>query len=86
MEATVEVDGNDLDLAEKIQKRAKTPMNVSRIIWYEFNGGVGPWGAIRTLNAILLALIPFLAIVAISPFPAAKAVRQIGLRRPRSFR
>ena len=60
MEATVEVDGNDLDLAEKIQKRAKTPMNVSRIIWYEFTGGVGPWGAMRPLIAILLALIPFL--------------------------
>ena len=49
-----------LDISERIQNRAKSPINVSRIMWYEFTGGVGPWGALRPLIAIVLALVPFL--------------------------
>ena len=60
MVEAVEVENDDFDLAEKIQNRAKSPINVSRIIWYEFTGGVGPWGAMRPLFAILFALVPFL--------------------------
>ncbi len=54
------VENDGFDLSEEIQNRAKSPINVSRIIWYEFTGGVGPWGAMRPLFAILLALVPFL--------------------------
>jgi hypothetical protein len=32
---------------------------VITVIWYEFTGGVGPWGALRPLVAALLAVIPF---------------------------
>ena len=32
---------------------------VIKVIWYEFTGGVGPWGALRPLVAALLAVIPF---------------------------
>ena len=33
---------------------------VISVIWYEFTGGVGPWGALRPLVAGGLALVPFL--------------------------
>ena len=35
------------------------PLGVVRVIWYEISGGIGPWGALRPLIAIILALIPF---------------------------
>ena len=49
-----------IDIVEELRGRTRTPMNVLRIIWYEFSGGVGPWGALRPLIAIGLALVPFL--------------------------
>jgi len=30
------------------------------VIWYELSGGIGPWGALRPLVAVVLALVPFL--------------------------
>ena len=38
------------------------PLGVVRVIWYEISGGIGPWGALRPLIAIALALVPFLYI------------------------
>ena len=38
------------------------PLGVVKVIWYEISGGIGPWGALRPLIAIALALIPFLFI------------------------
>ncbi|HJM66644.1 MAG TPA: hypothetical protein QF555_03780 [Candidatus Thalassarchaeaceae archaeon] len=60
MEGADMYENEELDLADRIQNRTKSPINVSRIIWYEFTGGVGPWGALRPLIAIILALVPFL--------------------------
>ena len=60
MEGADESSVDQLDLVDRIQNRTKSPINISRIIWYEFTGGVGPWGALRPLIAIILALIPFL--------------------------
>lgn len=39
-----------------------SPLGVVQVIWYEISGGIGPWGALRPLIAIVLALIPFLFI------------------------
>ena len=29
------------------------PLGVVKVIWYEISGGIGPWGALRPLIAIL---------------------------------
>ena len=42
------------------------PFGVVKVIWYEISGGIGPWGALRPLIAIILALIPFFLLVSIS--------------------
>ena len=34
------------------------PLGVVRVIWYEISGGIGPWGALRPLIAIALAMGP----------------------------
>ena len=38
------------------------PFRVAKAIWFEVSGGIGPWGALRPLIAIVLAFIPFLFI------------------------
>ena len=30
------------------------------VIWYELSGGIGPWGALRPLFALVLSFVPFL--------------------------
>ena len=37
-----------------------SPFGVVSAIWNELSGGVGPWGAIRPLFAVSLALVPLL--------------------------
>tara|TARA_B110000014_G_scaffold228539_1_gene188966 strand:+ start:3602 stop:3946 length:345 start_codon:yes stop_codon:yes gene_type:complete len=37
-----------------------TTRGVIMVIWNELSGGVGPWGALRPLVAVLLSLVPFL--------------------------
>ena len=37
-----------------------TAIGVIGVIWKELSGGVGPWGALRPLVAVLLSLVPFL--------------------------
>ena len=32
------------------------------VIWYELSGGIGPWGALRPLVALVLSMVPFLFI------------------------
>ena len=51
----VEVVDDEGDSANPLQ-------SVVKVIWYEIGGGIGPWGALRPLVAIALALIPFLFI------------------------
>ncbi|HJM29598.1 MAG: hypothetical protein QF365_04000 [Candidatus Thalassarchaeaceae archaeon] len=47
---------------EEEESDGVNPFKVARVIWYEISGGIGPWGALRPLIAIVLALIPFLFI------------------------
>ncbi len=53
-----------LATAAAVDERRGNPIGrtfaVLRVIWYEFTGGVGPWGALRPLVAGLLAVVPFL--------------------------
>ena len=35
-----------------------TAIGVIGVIWKELSGGVGPWGALRPLVAVLLSLVP----------------------------
>ena len=37
-----------------------SPFGVISVIWGEISGGVGPWGAIRPLFAVALAMVPLL--------------------------
>ena len=37
-----------------------SPFGVISVIWDELSGGVGPWGAVRPLFAVALALVPLL--------------------------
>ena len=35
-------------------------MGTLGVIWYELSGGIGPWGALRPLVAVVISLVPFL--------------------------
>ena len=35
-------------------------MGALGVIWYELSGGIGPWGALRPLVAVVISLVPFL--------------------------
>ena len=37
-----------------------TAAGVISVIWRELSGGVGPWGALRPIVAVILSLVPFL--------------------------
>ena len=43
---------------EELEKISR--LGVIGVIWSELNGGIGPWGTLRPLFTIFLALIPFL--------------------------
>ena len=43
---------------EELEKVSR--LGVIGVIWSELNGGIGPWGTLRPLFTIILALIPFL--------------------------
>ena len=43
---------------EELEKMSR--LGVIGVIWRELNGGIGPWGTLRPLFTIFLALIPFL--------------------------
>ena len=43
---------------EEIEKFSR--MGVIGVIWSELSGGIGPWGTLRPLFTIILALVPFL--------------------------
>lgn len=49
-------------LAERLADfpRWQTPFRVLLVIWSEFTGGLGAWGALRPLVATALAFVPFL--------------------------
>ena len=43
---------------EEDNEEDSNPFGVISAIWNELSGGVGPWGAIRPLFAVALALVP----------------------------
>ena len=47
-------------LPPAIEEEEVTAAGVIAVIWRELSGGVGPWGALRPIVAVLLSLIPFL--------------------------
>ena len=55
-------DGFQRRLAERLvdSPRWQTPFRVLLVIWSEFTGGLGAWGALRPLVATALAFVPFL--------------------------
>ena len=49
-----------VNIAEDEELEKVSRLGVIGVIWSELNGGVGPWGTLRPLFSIILALIPFL--------------------------
>mgnify|MGYP001479622725 CR=1 FL=1 len=49
-------------LAERLENSPKwqRPFHIVLVILNEITGGVGPWGALKPLIALILALVPFL--------------------------
>ncbi len=45
---------------ESVEDDVFSPIGVVSAIWSELSGGVGPWGAIRPLFAVVLSFVPFL--------------------------
>ena len=58
------------------------PFGVVKVIWYEISGGIGPWGALRPLIAIILALIPFFFIGQHFNRQHRKAISWFGVQFP----
>tara|TARA_B100000287_G_scaffold71934_2_gene63526 strand:- start:620 stop:1024 length:405 start_codon:yes stop_codon:yes gene_type:complete len=62
-ELVVKLETEEEDLVVKLDpenQRVRNPFGIFIVIWRELSGGIGPWGAMRPLFALLLALIPFL--------------------------
>ena len=49
-----------VNIAEDEELEKVSRLGVIGVIWSELNGGIGPWGTLRPLFTIILALIPFL--------------------------
>jgi len=49
-----------VNIAEDEELEKVSSLGVIGVIWSELNGGIGPWGTLRPLFTIILALIPFL--------------------------
>jgi phosphoglycerol transferase MdoB-like AlkP superfamily enzyme len=49
-----------VNIAEDEELEKVSKLGVIGVIWSELNGGIGPWGTLRPLFSIILALIPFL--------------------------
>jgi len=49
-----------VNISEDEEPEIISRLGVIGVIWSELNGGVGPWGTLRPLFTIILALIPFL--------------------------
>ena len=49
-----------VNIAEDEELEKVSRLGVIGVIWSELNGGIGPWGTLRPLFSIILALIPFL--------------------------
>jgi len=62
-ELVVKLEDEEEELVVKLEpekQRGGNPFGIFLVIWRELSGGIGPWGAMRPLFALLLALIPFL--------------------------
>ena len=49
-----------VNITEDEEHEKMSRLGVIGVIWRELNGGIGPWGTLRPLFTIFLALIPFL--------------------------
>ena len=49
-----------VNIAEDEELEKVSRLGVIGVIWSELNGGIGPWGTLRPLFSIILALIPFI--------------------------
>ena len=49
-----------VNITEDEEHEKISRLGVIGVIWSELNGGIGPWGTLRPLFTIFLALIPFL--------------------------
>ena len=49
-----------VSLAEGYEPKKANPLGVIGVIWSEINGGIGPWGTVRPLFTLIIAIIPFL--------------------------
>ena len=54
------MEGEFVVKVEAIEDDGFRPLGVVSAIWSELSGGVGPWGAIRPLFAVVLSFVPFL--------------------------
>jgi hypothetical protein len=49
-----------VSLADDNEPMKVNSFGVIGVIWSEINGGIGPWGTMRPLFTLFLAIIPFL--------------------------
>ena len=49
-----------VSLAVEEEPESGSTMGALGVIWYELSGGIGPWGALRPLVAVVISLVPFL--------------------------
>jgi|TARA_B110000263_G_scaffold219808_1_gene207264 hypothetical protein len=49
-----------VNLATDDEPEKVSRVGVIGVIWNEISGGIGPWGTMRPLFTIILAIIPFL--------------------------
>ena len=47
-------------IAAEAGAESGSTMGALGVIWYELSGGIGPWGALRPLVAVVISLVPFL--------------------------
>ena len=51
-----------VSVATEEEPESGTSFGALGVIWHELSGGIGPWGALRPLVALVLSLVPFLFI------------------------
>ena len=49
-----------VSIAAEEEPESASTMGALGVIWYELSGGIGPWGALRPLVAVVISLVPFL--------------------------
>ena len=49
-----------VSIASEEEVDSGSAMGALGVIWHELSGGIGPWGALRPLVAVVVSLIPFL--------------------------